>query len=91
MVLQRNREIATEIKETMSGKTFGEDICQLISSGHKFNHQILAKDTFANEVKINFNVLRASMKHGVRGNSESRNIVAPQNWRLRQINAKIFE
>ena len=69
MVFQRNREIATEIKETLSGKTFGEDISQLISSGDKFNHQILGKNTFSDEVKINFNVLRSSMKHEVRCNS----------------------
>ena len=65
MGFQRNREIATEIKETLSRKAFGEDICQLISSGDKFNHQILAKNTFPNEVKINFNVLHASMKEGL--------------------------
>jgi hypothetical protein len=28
MVFQRNREIATEINETLSGKTFGEHISQ---------------------------------------------------------------
>ena len=32
MGFQRNREIATKINEMLSGKTFGEDICQLISS-----------------------------------------------------------
>jgi hypothetical protein len=55
----------------MSGKTFSEDIGELINSGDKFDYQILAKNTFSHKVKIYFNVLCAGMEDWVRSYGQS--------------------
>ena len=70
-----DREIALEIKESLSGKAFNEDISKLIDGGDKFYNKILVKNKLSNKVEIHLNMLGVSMENKIGGNCKTRDFV----------------
>jgi hypothetical protein len=59
----------SNIKKAICGKTFGEDIGELIHCGDKFDNEILAKNLFSHKLEINLNMFGSSMEDRIGGNS----------------------
>ena len=69
--------------------TFGKQISKLIMSRDELNQQITLENLFTKKMIINLNVLGLSMKHRIRCNSQSTNIITPKKRRKRKENTKI--
>ena len=63
------QDFGIENLETVRWQTLCKNVCKLIICRDVFNLKILAKNSFMNEMVVNLDVLRASVKNRIGSNS----------------------
>lgn len=66
MVSTSNHQLVTVTEEGEAWQGFGKYIGELLFRGEESNMKVTTSNEFSDEVIINLNVFRASMKHKVR-------------------------
>jgi hypothetical protein len=59
-------------------------------NGDKFDEHIFVKNPLLYKLKVHFYMFGARMIDWIRGYGKSRYIITPEQWRVREVNAKIF-